>query len=170
MAKDLEEKVLVVPREKLFGKNNEHYFEGFRSIKDFDYTDAIKNNSFFVWRHVAKDSQKISAEEDESIQQIIPYVIVKHKNKLFFYKRSNNISEARLSNQYTIGVGGHINPIDVSNGNDLIQEGMKRELEEEITIDKTVSPKIVGFINVETTPVDRVHFGLLYLAELPREE
>jgi len=170
MAKDLEEKVLVVAREKLFGKNNENYFEGFKPIEEFDFTKIIKDNSFFAWRYAAKDWQKLPAEEDESIQQIIPYVIVKCKNKLFFYKRSGTISETRLRNLYTIGVGGHINPIDISNGNDLIQEGMKRELEEEIIIGENVSPKLVGFINHDLTPVDRVHFGLLYLAELNNEE
>lgn len=170
MAKDLEEKVLVVSRQKLFGENNEHFFEGFKSVQEFDFTKIIESNNFFVWRHVARDEQKLAAEEDESIQQIIPYVIVKHKDKLFFYKRSNTISEARLRNLYTIGVGGHINPVDVSNGNNLLEEGMKRELQEELLINEKVSPKLAGFINIEATPVDRVHFGVLYLIELQRQE
>src|SRR4030042_1570946 len=52
------------------------------------------------------------AEKDPSYKQIIPYVIMCHNGKFLSYVRGKKAGEKRLLGLRSIGIGGHINPID----------------------------------------------------------
>ena len=76
------------------------------------------------------------------------------------------MTEPRLQDQLSLGVGGHMNPGDSSESEEqyLIDE-LKREFFEEIRLLNGCTIKdieFIGFINDETIPVSRVHIGLLY--------
>ena len=68
-----------------------------------------------------------------------------------------------------MGLGGHINPEDVADA-DPVDAGMRRELTEEVEVPPGWRARPVGVINDDIEPVGRVHFGLVYIADLPTPE
>src|SRR6266542_6473300 len=54
------------------------------------------------------------AEENPRFKQIIPYVLIKRGESLLHYVRGKGSGEKRLVAKGSIGIGGHINPIDES--------------------------------------------------------
>lgn len=162
------EQILVVPRKILFGEKNERYFQGFQSRKNLDFENIIKKHSKFILRKTTSSQQSTPAEQDESMKQIIPYIIFKHKDRYFVYKRLEKSEEERLIEKFSMGIGGHTNPIDV-NSNNILSEGMKREFEEEVEYHYDYKTKIIGFINDDKDSVGRVHFGVVFLVEGPND-
>jgi predicted NUDIX family phosphoesterase len=172
------EEVLAVHRHMLFGENKEGFFDGFIPKKSSEYEDRIFDNSVFLLRKTTSNEQKLPAENDETFKQIIPYAVLKQGDKFFVYKRTNKGNEERLHEKYSLGVGGHINPINMREMNKLIQRndmsildhGMIKELEEEIRHkEEELEYKIIGFINHEGNEVARVHFGVVYLINLKND-
>jgi len=160
----MEEKILVVPRETLFGEKKERYFQGFQPRKNLDFENIIKKHYKFILRKISSSKQPVPAEQDESMKQIIPYMIFKHKDKYFIYKRLPQSEEERLHEKYSMGIGGHINPVDVNSGN-ILKEGMKREFEEEVDYPYDYKTEIIGFINDDSDSVGKVHFGVVVLVQ-----
>jgi len=157
------EQILVVSQEILFGKKK-RYFEGFQVRKNLDFENIIKKHSKFILRKTTSSKQPIPGEQDESMKQIIPYIVFRRKDRYFVYKRLLRSEEERLREKYSMGIGGHINPIDV-NSADILWEGMKREFEEEVNYPYDYKAKIIGFINDDKDSVGRVHFGVVFLVE-----
>ena len=56
-----------------------------------------------------------AVETDPSFKQLIPYVIMSHEGKYLSYIRGKRAGETRLVAKRSIGIGGHINPIDADN-------------------------------------------------------
>ncbi len=106
-----------------------------------------------------------SAEVNPGFRQIIPYAVVLHDDHIFLMRRIKGSEEKRLHNLFSIGVGGHINPVDHGGeepGFDILTEGLRRELEEEVGIkDYTAHP--VGHIVLDDSEVSMVHAGVVYL-------
>lgn len=150
MNKD-DEKVLVVPADIIFKQGR---WQGLKADNIDYYLDLIKNNYQFKRRG--------DVETDPSWQQIIPYIVFSHQNKFFIYKYLPKAGEQRLVDTYQIGVGGHINEIDV-NGGDILEEGMMREWQEEVDYKgNLLEKKVIGFLNDDSRPVEAVHLGLVY--------
>jgi predicted NUDIX family phosphoesterase len=63
-----------------------------------------------------------------------------------------------------LGLGGHINPGDLEGG-DPIQDGLKREWEEEVSYDGSFEAKLIGLLNDESSPVSKVHLGVVFLVD-----
>jgi predicted NUDIX family phosphoesterase len=102
-------------------------------------------------------------EQDLRYKQIIPYVVLRHGDKYLLIRRTPKQAEARLHDKYSLGVGGHINALDLSQG-DLLDSGMRRELNEEIKVHEGTC-RMAAIINDDTTEVDRVHLAVVYLLE-----
>jgi predicted NUDIX family phosphoesterase len=158
----MSEKVLVVDREILFD-GGKKYFEGFKSSGGNDFIETIKNNSYFILRKSTSKEQKKPAEEDDSKKQIIPYIVFKHGGKYFTYQRLGKSGEERLREKFSIGIGGHINPIDKSDN--IIEDGMKREFLEEVDYPHDFDYKVIGYINDDSNSVGKVHFGVVFLID-----
>jgi predicted NUDIX family phosphoesterase len=118
--------------------------------------EAIRERSFFMLR--------ADVEEDPGYQQVIPYLVFHHAGRYLLTKRLKASSEKRLRHLYSLGVGGHINPEDVANG-DPVSDGMRREWEEEVAYGGTFSARPLGLIHEESAPVGRVHLGLVFLVD-----
>lgn len=116
----------------------------------------IRERGFFIERR--------RAEEDSGFKQIIPYCVVRNGEDVLLLKRLAAQGEKRLHNKMSIGVGGHINPIDGEG--DLLDLGCERELAEEIAIGGPHKKRVVGFINDDATRVGSVHFGVVYRVDL----
>ena len=104
------------------------------------------------------------AEQDRRYKQLIPYVLVICNDKILRYRRGKGGGETRLHGLYSVGVGGHISEEDHGLFSNALgyQEGMRRELLEEVAIDE-VKEAGVAVINDDSTEVGYVHFGVVHV-------
>jgi predicted NUDIX family phosphoesterase len=108
------------------------------------------------------------AEHDPSCKQIIPYVIMTHAGKYLSYVRGRRAGEARLTGLRSIGIGGHINPIDADNSplfaylyeNYLI--AVQREVAEEVCVETAYSDCVAALLNDDSNEVGSVHLGIVH--------
>lgn len=148
----LDEKVLVVKSDILF---KDGIWQGLKKDNLEYYLDLINNNYEFKRRG--------DVEEDNSYQQIIPYILFNYQNKYFLYRYLKKAGEQRLKNDYIIGVGGHINQVDVKTTENILDAGRDREWQEEINYNGNLDKKLIGILNDDRRPVEAVHLGLVYL-------
>src|SRR5437773_5079951 len=110
------------------------------------------------------------AEQDKRYKQLIPYVLIICHGKILRYRRGRGGQETRLHGLYSVGIGGHIAEEDhelFSSGLGY-QEGMRRELMEEVAIEE-VKEAAVAVINDDSTEVGYVHFGVVHLMHAANE-
>jgi predicted NUDIX family phosphoesterase len=161
------ERVLVVPT-ALFHRLG--YFQGFCGEVDRYLGELFdpRNAGYRPRREV---------EVDPGFKQLIPYVIFRHNDPekgacVFQYTRGSGMGEGRLHRKHSVGIGGHISSIDdqaAGNGNSSpYEEGMRRELDEEVAIDTPYTAQCVGLINDDETEVGRVHLGVVHLFDVER--
>lgn len=107
------------------------------------------------------------AEVSEEFVQLIPYCMVFQGRQIFRYQRSG--SEGRLTGLFSIGVGGHINPVDGLATTPLTyHHGVRRELLEEIGYDIGSSrQEVLGLIYDPSNAVGRVHVGVVHALTIP---
>ena len=87
--------------------------------------------------------------------------------KTFAYERALKKSrsfEKRLHGKWSFGVGGHIEKTDAEESNPILAS-LLRELDEEVSFNMLGKPKLLGYINDDSTEVGKVHFGILYVFE-----
>jgi predicted NUDIX family phosphoesterase len=148
----MDEEVLVVPRPGLL---SDGAFHGLRTDAAAVYLARIRACGFFRRRG--------DVEDDPSLKQIIPYVVVRRGEEIFLFQRTDRGGDARLHHRYSIGIGGHINRSDVGDA-DPIETGLLREIEEELVFGAPWTARLVGALNDDRNPVGQVHFGLVYEA------
>jgi len=146
------EKVLVVSREALGALLKQGFFD--------EEGPAILN----LISSSARFLDRGSAEDDPSLKQIIPYVLVCHNGQFLAYRRTEKQGENRLHNKLSIGFGGHINPSDTADlkGENIVLSGLVRELNEEVFIKAVGELAFVGFINDDSNAVGQVHLGVVF--------
>ena len=105
-------------------------------------------------------------EDNPDLQQIIPYCVVHHPNDdtYLITRRLRRSSEKRLHHLYSLGIGGHVNPGDGQHGDPMIG-GLRREWAEEIRCSSPATARLVAALNDDSSPVSRVHLGLVFLVE-----
>jgi predicted NUDIX family phosphoesterase len=157
-----EEMVLCFPRTLLEEIGS---FQGIRTdVSAYVPRILEAENTHFVPR--------AKAEDDPSEKQIIPYVLIRKGDTYLHYVRGKGSGEKRLVAKGSIGIGGHINHGDESlflTGFEFYEAALQRELHEELRMDGRFRTRIVGLINDDSTPVGRVHFGVVHLCELADE-
>lgn len=155
---DTPEQVLCLRRDDLpAGWLGQRTAEKMTEIQSYT---ALANTPFY-W--VPRDK----AEDDPEYKQLIPYVILQTENSGLTACYQRNGSEKRLHDLWSVGIGGHVNKEDCMGRNDLlpeiIQNGLHRELEEELPgLPDNEPPLLIGVINEEETNVGHVHLGLVY--------
>lgn len=162
MGEESLKKCLVVHRDHLFGKRNEHYFEGFMAYEKFidTFTFAYQQHSFFLPR---KTAGIIDAETDARYKQIIPLGIFQHENYFFKYCRLPGSGEQRLHARSDLGVGGHVEPEDIKTRSlSELEAALAREFSEELTYPDPYEIVPLGFVNEDIDSVGKVHFGVVY--------
>ena len=150
-ARKTDEEVLVVPRSDLEAVGVLR--QGFSPGSCERFLEVVKASGGFVPRR--------SAETDPSLKQVIPYAVVVHEEMVFLLERRSGGGEARLHRKLSIGVGGHINPVDVS-GEKIVESGLLRELSEELEFAVGFDYRPIGLINDDDSPVGQVHIGIVY--------
>lgn len=158
------ERVLVVPT-RVFREIG--HFQGF--CREVDRYVA----SLFSREHVSFRPRH-EVEHDPSFKQLIPYVLFQHRDaagrlSVFQYTRGTGQGEGRLHSKRSVGVGGHISSDDVpADGGNPYEEGLRRELAEEVVVDTPHTMRCVGLINDDQTPVGQVHLGVVHVVEVER--
>jgi len=111
------------------------------------------------------------AEQDKNYKQLIPYVLVICHDKILRYRRGRGGQETRLHGLYSVGIGGHISEEDhgLFSSGPGYQEGMRRELMEEVAIDE-IKEAVVAVINDDSTEVGQVHFGVVHVLQVADEQ
>jgi len=155
-----EERVLCFERKLL---EELGVFEGL-SLEIEKYLPVVTSPSHLLYLN------RSDAEKDKRYKQLIPYVLVVCIGKILRYRRGRGGQETRLHGLYSVGIGGHISEEDHGLfSNDLgYQEGMRRELVEEVAIDE-VKQAAVALINDDSTEVGYVHFGVVHLMHAANE-
>ncbi len=164
MSKYVGEEVLVVKREVL---EKLGMFEGLKVEGTDEAVAALLDarTHFFI--------DRAAAEEDPSHKQLIPYCIFKCGDRVLHYTRGKAGGEGRLHAKISVGVGGHINPVDMGEGRQgaaAYYSAVQREIDEELEILCDYEMRIVALLNDESNPVGQVHLGVVHLVELESEE
>lgn len=155
------EQVLVVPRSAF---EQVGAFNGVR-LNAQEYLAAFFSNG------VAHYMDRDAAEQNPAFKQIIAYAIFCHNGKVLAYARTAKGGETRLHDKWSLGIGGHINPIDgLADNPDTYLAGVEREIREEIAFSGTASQQIYAIINDDTNEVGSVHLGIVHRFELDSDE
>ncbi len=117
---------------------------------------VIRERSFFMPRR--------EVEDDPTYLQIISFVVFRHQDRYFLTRRLRASTERRLRQRYSLGIGGHLNRRDTQGG-DVIDLGMRREWEEEVSYRGDFQARLLGVLNDSSAPVSRVHLGLVFLVD-----
>ena len=155
-----EERVLCFER-KLFEELG--VFQGL-SLAIEKYLPVVTSSSNTLYLN------RSDAEQDKRYKQLIPYVLIICQGRILRYRRGRGGQETRLHGLYSVGIGGHISEEDhglFSSGLGY-QEGMRRELMEEVAIDD-VKETVVAVINDDSTDVGYVHFGVVHVLAVANE-
>jgi predicted NUDIX family phosphoesterase len=143
------ELVLGLPRERILPG------DGWRGVLEVELGPFLR----VIEVHGAH-RPRAEAEVDETWKQVIPYLAMRDRDRLFLMRRTSSGADARLHGRWSIGIGGHLHPHDA----DPVA-GLLREWREEIEADWLPDPRPLGLLNDDSTPVGRVHLGLVYVAE-----
>lgn len=181
--------VFVVPRTALFPEHAPHGLclfgsgdggplEGGVAVAEWKgplwsrarFDTCVREEGFFVERPYA--------ERTPTLKQVIPYTVVVRGEEVLLLQRTKGGGDARLHEKLTLGVGGHVNPIDaLPSGESAGQEAdrvldplpaaTRREvMEEELIVTGETRLVPVGLINDDTNPVGAVHVGFVQVLHL----
>ena len=149
------ERVLVLPRDRVPGGSD---FHGLRPA-DSAGLDGLRAAVMAHGRYLDRPI----AEDDPTHKQLIPYVVVRSGASVFLMHRTDAGGDPRLHGRASIGVGGHLNPVD--EGEDALMAGLRREWDEELVTDWEPQFELVGLLNDDTNPVGAVHLGVVFTVE-----
>src|SRR5580658_4467531 len=155
-----EERVLCFERKLL---DELGVFQGL-SLEVERYLPVLTSSSHLLYLN------RTEAEHDKRYKQVIPYVLLICGDKILRYRRGKGGQETRLHGLCSVGVGGHISEEDhgLFTSDRGYQEGMRRELMEEVGIDAASEPPVAA-INDDSTEVGQVHFGVVHVVRVPDE-
>lgn len=153
------EQVLCIPRNRL-----PQDWVSSRSVVPMAMDDFIGQCSGFSF------IDRSEAEQDPDKKQIIPYILLQTRDRERTASYQRNGSETRLHDLWSVGIGGHINPIDnegdPADFKKILLTGLERELNEELVERPTGDPlTFLGVISENITPVGSVHLGAVFRLE-----
>jgi len=108
------------------------------------------------------------AEADPAFKQLIPYVIMACNGRYLTYVRGKRAGETRLLKLRSIGIGGHINPVDADNSSlfaylkENYLNAVEREVAEEVSVGAGHTDRIVALLNDDSNEVGSVHLGIVH--------
>ncbi len=153
LQKEHDESILVVNRTEFF--KHESAWTGLKQV-DFDaYLTLIQEKKEFLPRP--------TMETDTNYKQIIPYLVFSHDDRYFLMQRTNQQTESRLRNKYSLGIGGHIRKEDLTDNS--IFSWAQREFHEEVNYKDHFTITPLGILNDDSNAVGQVHVGFIFLLQ-----
>lgn len=110
---------------------------------------------------------RTTLETDESYRQVVPYIVLRHDDRIAYYVRGESGGEGRLRGRLSIGFGGHVSIGDLSTRSGVVDvdatlnNAAARELSEEVLSGRVIARHRIGLICEEETSVGRVHLGVI---------
>lgn len=154
--------VFVAPREAVFPACYPQGFQRFQSAAEARaFLECLRETGFFV--------ERARAERTPSWKQAIPYCVVAGDERILLMTRHAKGGESRLHGKLSIGVGGHINPVDgdgSTHGEDLVARAARREIDEELEVRGGYELNLFGYLNDDSNAVGAVHLGLVFVVNL----
>jgi predicted NUDIX family phosphoesterase len=115
---------------------------------------------------VCRFMPRSQAEKNPGYKQLIPYVIMACDGKILSYVRGKRAGETRLVGNRSIGIGGHINPIDniipLFGIYEAYLAAVEREVAEEVSVETKYTKNIVALLNDDSNEVGQVHLGIVH--------
>ena len=145
----VDERVLVVPRASLM---DDPGWLGVTTEGLGDFESIVARDGRF--------EPRAAMEVDRSWKQVIPYLVLRDGERYFLMRRTRAGGDARLHDRWSIGVGGHLNPVDGD-----LAGGLILEWREEVQAEFEPEFRLVGLLNDDSTDVGSVHVGAVYLAD-----
>ena len=155
--------ILVVERKHLFPGLSP---QGFLAPDALDL-ESVGDRLFFAERDYM--------EQNSHFKQIIPYLLLTRghgdERRVLCYQRRTKHTEARLGGLWSVGFGGHIEPIDRADDtvrtDGLVMATALRELVEETGLTPGREAfAMAGYINSDSEDVSSVHFGVVFTIDL----
>lgn len=155
--------ILVVERKHLFPGLSP---QGFLPTGSVDL-DGISDRLFFAEREYM--------EVNSHYKQIIPYLMLQRgtgdEARVLCYQRRTKHTEQRLGGMWSVGFGGHIEPLDRDSdavkADGMVLASALREMDEETGLNPGAeSLTLAGFINSDREDVSSVHFGVVFRVDL----
>ncbi len=162
--------ILVVERKHLFPGLSP---QGFLA-PDAVNLEALYDRFFFA--------ERTFMEANSHFKQIIPYLVLTRGRgadaRVLAYQRRQKHTETRLGGLWSVGFGGHIEPLDRDSETvaaaGLVRAAAVRELVEETGVTcATEQLVLAGYINSDREDVSSVHFGVVFrvpLDDLPGDD
>lgn len=153
-----EEHVLVVPADLI---ESIGHLEGFEVDVDRFLVPILASDRLSY-------RPRAAMEADPRFKQLIPYVVMQWTDpedglvRVFTYTRGGGSGESRLHAKRSIGVGGHISQEDADGDEDPYVTGMRRELDEEVTILSDYTDDREGVLYDPSNEVGQVHLGVIH--------
>lgn len=155
--------ILVVERKHLFPDLSP---QGFLAVDAVDL-EHLGPHLFFAERDYM--------ENNSHYKQLIPYLVLQRgcgeDARILCYQRQTKHTEQRLGGMWSVGFGGHIEPLD-RGGEDVKTNGIVmatalREMAEETGLKPGAGAlSLAGFINSDSEDVSSVHFGVVFQVDL----
>jgi len=155
--------ILVVDRKHLFPGLSP---QGFLATDAVDL-DSLDEHLFFAERDYM--------EQNSHYKQLIPYLLLQRgtgdETRVLCYQRKTKHTEKRLGRLWSVGFGGHIEPLDRDDDqvrtNGLVLATALREMAEETGLNPGAGAlTLTGFINSDSEDVSSVHFGVVFKVDL----
>jgi predicted NUDIX family phosphoesterase len=155
--------ILVVERKHLFPGLSP---QGFLAPDALDL-EAAGDRLFFA--------ERAYMEQNSHFKQIIPYLVLSRgrgdERRVLCYQRRAKHTETRLGGLWSVGFGGHIEPIDREDDSvatdGLVMATAQRELVEETGLTPGRGAfAMAGYINSDSEDVSSVHFGVVFTVDL----
>ena len=153
------------------------FYEGFNRTSSY-------NTLLEVLRPFTIIAQRAGLEKNPDYLQLLPYILVKDdtipsEEKFLMYQRTKQVGEERLGGKFSIGVGGHVELLDMfgAAGTDwgtkipvdkTLVLATHREVLEETNIEDEITQEVLqeafkGFIIDRGDEVGKVHLGLVFV-------
>ncbi len=171
-----DEIILVASRNKLFNYGILE-FQGVTS--DESLVDTIMYHFDMYYKSMRRGSVEEvdtpvskNAELNFDYKQPIPYIVIRRGDEFFVTERLQGGGESRLHGKLAMGAGGHMNPLSATEEEPfatVLEENIKRELDEELDINRKVEIKPIGLINDDSDATGKVHIGILGIIDLDVE-
>lgn len=152
----------------------------FTGFKAGDVMDLIRSDQIVIgFRPTLEEMDpRTNVRPDGKVTlQVIPYIVIRHREKVLVYVRPTVGNEDRLHGKVSIGLGGHIDLEDVAHAGSVadlkktIDIAAARELEEELGADLgDLEISWTGLIYRDDGPVDRVHLGCVGMVDITDDQ
>lgn len=155
----LDEEILVLDRDVL------------ERLKSGRRVNQLFNIHYSELLAVARPIQRIRAEEQEGLVQLIPSFLVFDDDRVLSFRRTKKTPEQRLHDSFSIVFGGHLqaedSPALFADDDAQVESFLFRELYEELAFDPPFrTSRYVGLLHLEDTAFERQHAGIVFAIDL----